>query len=38
VKKQTPPDREMAVRVPVGQSQQVASAFNGQAVPATFAD
>lgn len=32
LKKQTPPDREMAVRVPVGQSQQVASAFGGQAV------
>ena len=34
VKKQTPPDREMAVRVPVGQSQQVAAAFAGQAVTA----
>jgi membrane-bound lytic murein transglycosylase D len=32
VKKQTPPNREMAVRVPVGQSQQVATAFAGQAV------
>jgi hypothetical protein len=32
VKKQTPPNREMAVRVPVGQSQQVASAFGAQVV------
>jgi hypothetical protein len=39
VKKQTPPSREMAVRVPVGQSQQVASAFGGQTVnPAVLAD
>ena len=39
VKKQTPPNREMAVRVPTGQSQRVASAFGGQTVnmPA-FAD
>ena len=32
LKKQTPPNREMAVRVPVGQSQQVAAAFGSQAV------
>ena len=32
LKKQTPPNREMAVRVPVGDSQQVASAFGTQAV------
>ena len=32
LKKQTPPNREMAVRVPVGQSQQVATAFARQAV------
>ena len=32
LKKQTPPNRDMAVRVPVGQSQQVASAFGTQAV------
>jgi hypothetical protein len=32
VKKRTPPNRQMAVRVPVGQSQQVAAAFAGQAV------
>lgn len=32
VKKQTPPKRDMAVRVPVGASQQVASAFGTQAV------
>jgi membrane-bound lytic murein transglycosylase D len=30
IKKQTPPNRRMAVRVPVGQQQQVASALNGQ--------
>ena len=30
VKKQTPPGREWAVRVPVGQAQQVASAFGPQ--------
>jgi hypothetical protein len=29
---QTPPDRRMAVRVPVGQQQQVAAALNGEAV------
>jgi hypothetical protein len=33
-KKQTPPNRRMAVRVPVGQQQQVASALSGQAVDA----
>jgi hypothetical protein len=39
VKKQTPPNREMAVRVPVGQSAQVAAAFGGQAVDTrVFAD
>jgi hypothetical protein len=39
VKKQTPPNREMAVRVPVGQGPQVASALGGQAVQAgAFAD
>lgn len=32
VKKQTPPNRSMAVRVPVGQSQQVASAIGGETV------
>jgi membrane-bound lytic murein transglycosylase D len=32
IKKQTPPNREMAVRVPVGQQAQVASAMNGQAI------
>lgn len=32
VKKQTPPNREMAVRVPVGQSQQVAGVFGSQTV------
>ncbi|MBR9990320.1 MAG: lytic transglycosylase domain-containing protein [Gemmatimonadetes bacterium] len=32
VKKQTPPNREMAVRVPVGQSKQVAGAFGAQVV------
>jgi hypothetical protein len=31
LRKQTPPNRQMAVRVPVGQQQQVASALNGQA-------
>ncbi|CAN5886494.1 hypothetical protein BH23GEM9_BH23GEM9_00600 [soil metagenome] len=31
IKKQTPPDRRMAVRVPVGQQQQVAIALSGQA-------
>jgi hypothetical protein len=31
---QTPPNREMAVRVPVGQQQRVASALSGQAVAA----
>jgi hypothetical protein len=37
---QTPPNRRMAIRVPVGQQQQVASALNGQAVPvgAAFAE
>lgn len=40
VKKQTPPNRSMAVRVPVGQSQQVASAMGGQTVgnAGVFAD
>jgi membrane-bound lytic murein transglycosylase D len=39
LKKQTPPNRRMAVRVPVGQQQQVASALNGQAVEmGVFAD
>jgi hypothetical protein len=39
VKKQTPPDRRMAVRVPVGQSAAVAAAFNGQTVyTGVFAD
>ncbi|HEX6135608.1 MAG TPA: lytic transglycosylase domain-containing protein [Longimicrobiales bacterium] len=32
VKKQTPPNRELAVRVPVGQSQQVAAVIGGQAI------
>ncbi|CAN5733404.1 hypothetical protein BH23GEM10_BH23GEM10_10520 [soil metagenome] len=32
VKKQTPPDRRMAVRVPVGQGPQVATAFGGQMI------
>jgi membrane-bound lytic murein transglycosylase D len=32
LKKQTPPDRDMVVRVPVGQSQQVAGVFGSQAV------
>jgi hypothetical protein len=31
---QTPPNRDMAVRVPVGQQQRVASALSGQAVAA----
>lgn len=40
LKKQTPPNRRMAVRVPVGQQQQVASALSGQAVApgASFAE
>lgn len=33
LKKQTPPNRRMAVRVPVGQQQQVALALSGEAVP-----
>ena len=32
IRKQTPPGREFAVRVPVGQSQQVASALGGQSI------
>jgi hypothetical protein len=32
IKKQTPPNRTMAVRVPVGQQQQVAAALGGQGV------
>ncbi|HEX6309015.1 MAG TPA: transglycosylase SLT domain-containing protein [Longimicrobiales bacterium] len=32
VKKQTPPNRELAVRVPVGQSQQVAAVLGGQTI------
>jgi hypothetical protein len=36
---QTPPNRRMAVRVPVGQQAQVASALNGQAIEVgTFAE
>jgi len=40
VKKMTPPDREMAVRVPVGQQQQVAAAFEQptQVAEREFAD
>jgi membrane-bound lytic murein transglycosylase D len=40
IKKQTPPNRRMAVRVPVGQQQRVAMALNGQpiATGATLAE
>jgi membrane-bound lytic murein transglycosylase D len=40
IKKQTPPNRRMAVRVPVGQQQQVAMTLNGQpiATGATLAE
>jgi hypothetical protein len=39
VKKQTPPNRRMAVRVPVGQGPQVATAFQGETVDTgVFAD
>jgi membrane-bound lytic murein transglycosylase D len=39
VKKQTPPNRSMAVRVPVGQATQVAAAFGGHQIhTGVFAD
>src|SRR5690606_24442669 len=36
VKGQTPPGREMVVRVPVGMEQRVAAAFDADRAPASF--